>query len=137
MVVGQLGKMTGTTVEGDNLIAQVRSFASVVDDIDLLTLAVGAGTLGVLLIVHVVRPRWPATLIAVAASTLVCVLASLTDHGVAVVGAVPTGLPTPGLPDVTWEELRALVMAGLGIAVIGVRGLHADRPRVPCASRRR
>ena len=27
MVVGQLGKMTGTTVEGDNLVAQLRSFA--------------------------------------------------------------------------------------------------------------
>ena len=65
------------------------------------------------------RPRWPATLIAVAAATVVCVLADLKDHGVAVVGAVPTGLPTPGLPDVTWEEFRTLVLAGLGIAVIG------------------
>ena len=119
MVVGQLGKMTGTTVEGDNLVAQLRSFASVVDDTDLLTLAVGAGTLGVLLLVHVLRPRWPATLIAVAAATVVCVAADLADHGVAVVGAVPTGLPTPGLPDVTWEEFRSLVLAGLGIAVIG------------------
>ena len=119
MIVGQVGKMTGTTVEGDNLIAQVRSFAQVVDDTHLLTLAVGAGTLGLLLVVHFVRPRWPATLIAVAAATVVCVLADLNDHGVAVVGAVPTGLPTPGLPDVTWGELRTLVMAGLGIAVIG------------------
>ena len=119
MVVGQLGKMTGTTVEGDNLVAQLRSFADVVDDTDLLTLAVGAGTLGLLLVVNLLRPRWPATLIAVAAATVVCVLADLEDHGVAVVGAVPTGLPTPGLPDVTWEEFRTLVLAGLGIAVIG------------------
>ena len=119
MIVGQVGKMTGTTVDGDNLIAQVRSFAQVVDDTHLLTLAVGAGTLGLLLVVRFMRPRWPATLIAVAAATVVCVLADLKDHGVAVVGAVPTGLPTPGLPDVTWEELRTLVIAGLGIAVIG------------------
>ena len=119
MVVGQLGKMTGTTVEGDNLVAQLRSFAGVVDDTDVLTLAVGAGTLGLLLLVHVLRPRWPATLIAVAAATVVCVAADLADHGVAVVGAVPTGLPTPGLPDVTWEEFRTLMLAGLGIAVIG------------------
>ncbi|HEY5877026.1 MAG TPA: sulfate permease [Ilumatobacteraceae bacterium] len=119
MIVGQLGKMTGTTVEGANLVAQLRSFASVVDDTDLLTLAVGVGTLAVLMGINFLRPRWPATLIAVVAATVVCVLADLKDHGVAVVGAVPTGLPTPGLPDVTWEELRTLVMAGLGIAVIG------------------
>ena len=118
MVVGQLGKMTGTTVEGDNLVAQLRSFASVVDDIDLLTLAVGAGTLGLLLAINLSRPRWPATLIAVAAATVVCGLADLNDRGVAVVGAVPTGLPIPGLPDVTWAEFRTLVLAGLGIAVI-------------------
>ena len=119
MVVGQLGKMTGTTVEGDNIVAQLRSFAGVVDDTDALTLAVGAGTLGLLLLVHVLRPRWPATLIAVAAATIVCVAAELADRGVAVVGAVPTGLPTLGLPDVTWEEFRTLILAGLGIAVIG------------------
>ena len=119
MVVGQLGKMTGTTVEGDNLVAQVRSFAEVVDDTHLVTLAVGAGTLGLVLVVHFLRPRWPATLIGVAVATVVCVLADLQDHGVAVVGAVPTGLPTPGLPDVTWGEFRMLLLAGLGIAVIG------------------
>jgi sulfate permease, SulP family len=118
MVVGQLGKMTGTTVEGDNLVAQLRSFASVVDDTDLLTLAVGAGTLGLLLAIHLIRPRWPATLIAVAAATVICVVADLNERGVAVVGAVPTGLPVPGVPDVTWAEFRTLVIAGLGIAVI-------------------
>ena len=118
MIVGQLGRMTGTTVEGDNLVAQIRSFASVVDDTHLLTLAVGAGTLGLLLAVHFLRPRWPATLIAVAAATVVCALADLENRDVAVVGAVPTGLPTPGLPDVTWHDVRTLVLAALGIAVI-------------------
>jgi SulP family sulfate permease len=118
MVVGQLGKMTGTTVEGDNLVAQLRSFGEVVDDTDLLTLAVGGGTLGLVLMIHFLRPRWPAALIGVSTATVVCVLADLQDHGVAVVGAIPTGLPTPGLPDVTWAEFRTLLLAGLGIAVI-------------------
>ena len=118
MIVGQLGRMTGTTVEGDNLVAQIRSFASVVDDTHLLTLAVGAGTLGLLLAVHFLRPRWPATLIAVASATVVCTLADLENRGVAVVGAIPTGLPMPGFPDVAWHDVRTLVLAGLGIAVI-------------------
>jgi SulP family sulfate permease len=119
MIVGQLGKMTGTSVDGDNLVAQLRSFANVVDDTHLATLAVGAGTLALVTGVHFLRPRWPAALIGVSAATVVCVLADLTDHGVAVVGAVPTGLPTPGLPGVSWEDVRALLLAGLGIAVIG------------------
>ena len=119
MIVGQLGRMTGTSVDGDNLVAEVRSFLEVVDDTHLTTLAVGMGTLGLLLAIHFVRPRWPATLIAVAAATIVCVLFDMEDHGVAIVGPVPTGLPTPGIPDVTWDQFRTLILAGLGIAVIG------------------
>ena len=118
MVVGQLGRLTGTTVDGEDLVAQLRSFAAVVDDTHLATLAVGLGTLALLLTIHVAWPRWPATLIAVATATVVCAAADLQDHGVAVVGAVPTGLPVPGLPDVTWHDVRTLLLAGLGIAVI-------------------
>jgi SulP family sulfate permease len=118
MVVGQLGKLTGTTVEGDNLVAQLRSFAEVVGDTDMATLAVGVGTLALLVVVYVLRPGWPATLIAVAAATAVCVTADLEAYGIAVVGPIPTGLPMPGLPDVSWNDLQSLVFAGLGIAVI-------------------
>ena len=119
MVVGQLGRMTGTEVDGDNIVAEVRSFLEVVDDTHLATLAVGLATLALLLTVHALRPRWPAALIAVVAATVVCVVADLADHGVAVVGTVPTGLPMPSLPDVAWEDLRSLVLPALGIAVIG------------------
>ncbi len=137
MVVGQLGKLTGTSVEGDNVIAQVRSFSMVVDDAHLLTLAVGTGTLGVVLAIQFLRPAWPATLIGVAAATVLCVLADLQDHGVAVVGAIPTGLPTPGLPDVTWEEFRTLLLAGLGIAVIGYSDTMLIARAFSCAGRGR
>jgi len=35
------------------------------------------------------------------------------------VGAVPSGLPLPGLPDVTFEDVTMLVLAGLGITIVG------------------
>jgi SulP family sulfate permease len=37
---------------------------------------------------------------------------------VAVVGAVPTGLSLPHLPDVTWDDVQRLLLAGLGVAVV-------------------
>ena len=43
MVVGQLGSLTGTVVDGESIVEQVRSFASAVVDTDLTTLAVGLG----------------------------------------------------------------------------------------------
>ena len=43
----------------------------------------------------------------------------LESHGVAVVGQVPSGLPMPGLPDVTFEDVKMLLLAGLGITIVG------------------
>ena len=37
----------------------------------------------------------------------------------AVVGEVPSGLPVPGLPDVTFEDVKMLLLAGLGITIVG------------------
>jgi SulP family sulfate permease len=118
MVVGQLGHLTGTTVDGESIVEQLRSFAHVVGRTQLTTLAVGAGTLALLLAIQFVRPHWPAPLIAVATATAVCSLAGLAAHGVEVIGTVPTGLPLPHLPAVSWSQLQGLLIAGLGVAVV-------------------
>lgn len=119
MVVGQLGKVTGTSVSGDTIVEVVRSFLSVVGQTQLPTLAVAAATLGVILLLIKVRPGWPAPLIAVALATIASVLLHLEAQGVKVVGTVPSGLPTPQLPAVTLDEAKSLVFAGLGIAIVG------------------
>jgi SulP family sulfate permease len=118
MVVGQLGHLTGTDVEGESIVAQVTSFAKVAAGTHGPTLAVGAGTLALLLTVVWLRPHWPGPLIAVATATALCAFTGLADHGVEVVGAVPTGLPVPHLPAVSWSEIRSLLVAGLGVAVV-------------------
>jgi SulP family sulfate permease len=118
MIVGQLGRVTGTKVQGESIVAQVTSFMDVVADTHLLTLAVAGGTLALLLIVVRFRPLWPGPLIAVAAATIVCAVARLTDHGVAVVGQVPTGLPGVHLPAVTLDDVKRLAVAGLGVAIV-------------------
>jgi SulP family sulfate permease len=38
---------------------------------------------------------------------------------VAVVGQVPSGLPVPHLPEVTFEDVKMLLLAGLGITIVG------------------
>jgi SulP family sulfate permease len=118
MIVGQLGRVTGTKVQGESIVEQVSSFLGVVSETSLITLAVGAATLVLLLIVVRFRPRWPGPLIAVAAATIVCAVARLADHGVAVVGEVPTGLPGLHLPAVTVDDFERLLVAGLGVAIV-------------------
>ncbi len=140
MVVGQLGRLTGTTVEGKSIVEQLKSFVEVVPGSDLLTLAVGLGTLAVLLLVVMLRPRWPGPLIAVAMATIVSAVFHLEDHGVQVVGEVPTGLPGLHIPAVTMHEVSAMALAGLGVAIVAygdttliARGFPApeDEPGAP------
>lgn len=119
MVAGQLGEVTGTSFEGGAIVTEVRGFLSVVADTEWLTLTVAAGTLTVILLLRWLAPVLPAPLIAVALATVASVVLHLEAHGVPVVGQVPSGLPSPQLPDVTFDEVRLLLLAGLGITIVG------------------
>jgi sulfate permease, SulP family len=55
------------------------------------TLAVGAGSLGVLLLMRYRLPRWPRMVSVMALAIVAVELFGLTGHGVAVTGDVPTG----------------------------------------------
>ena len=119
MIVGQLGKVTGTSVDGESIVEQVRSFLSVVGQTKLPTLLIAVATLTLILIIIKLKPMWPAPLIAVVLATIASVVLHLEAQGVKVVGTVPSGLPMPQLPNVSVDELKAMLWAGLGITIVG------------------
>jgi MFS superfamily sulfate permease-like transporter len=99
-------------------VAQVGSFLSNLDAIDWPTTALAAAVLVFLLVVQRVTPRLPGPLLAVLGSALVVGLTGLTDDGIAVVGTVATGVPTPQLPNLSVNDLRTLIGPALGIALV-------------------
>jgi sulfate permease, SulP family len=119
MVVGQLGRVTGTSFESGTIVEEMRGFLGVATDTDWLTLAVAASTLAVILLLRWLGPSLPGPLIAVVLATVASVVFDLESQGVAVVGAVPSGLPVPHLPEVTFEDVKMLLLAGLGITIVG------------------
>ncbi|MCK9512840.1 MAG: SulP family inorganic anion transporter [Pigmentiphaga sp.] len=81
-------------------------------------LAFGVGTLIFLLGLKRYSRRWPLILIAGIVCTVISWLTPFAGSGGAVVGDLPAGLPSLGLPDLpTWNELRALLPMA---AVIGL-----------------
>jgi SulP family sulfate permease len=119
MVVGQLGKLTGTSYDGGTIVEEVSGFLGVATDTDWLTLAVAASSLAVILLLRWLAPSVPGPLVAVMLATAASALLNLESYGVAVVGQVPSGLPVPQLPEVTFDDVRVLLLAGLGITVVG------------------
>jgi SulP family sulfate permease len=119
MVVSQLDKVTGTSFEGGSIIDDARGFLDVATDTDWLPLTIAASTLAVILLLAWLVPSLPGPLIAVTLATAASAVLNLESHGVSVVGHVPSGLPHPQLPAVTFDDVKVLLLAGLGITIVG------------------
>jgi high affinity sulfate transporter 1 len=119
MISGQLDKVTGAEVTGDHFVEEVQSFLGNLDDIDWPTLILAGSVLAFLFAVQRFFPKLPGPLLAVLVSTAVVAGFDLADNGIEIVGAIPPGLPTPQLPDVSWGQLTSLLGPAVGIAIVG------------------
>lgn len=118
MIGGQLGKVTGVPVSGEEFVEQVRSFAAHVREWHPPTLALSAGVLTLLLVANRLFPRFPGALFAVLAAAAAVALFALDEKGIRVVGDIPAGLPAPGLPGVSGADLTALLIPAVGVAMV-------------------
>ena len=118
MVAGQLGKLTGTTVTGDDFIAEVRSLLEALPTVHWPTLTFSAAVLAALLVITRLAPRAPGPFIAVALASAAVAVFSLDRHGIQVIGAVPAGLPPVGLSSVPLTDLATLSAASGGVALV-------------------
>jgi MFS superfamily sulfate permease-like transporter len=64
-------------------------------------------------------PKLPVPLVAVLLATAVAAVFSLRDHGIQVIGAIPAGVPSPGLPAVSGADVATLLLPAVGVAVVG------------------
>jgi SulP family sulfate permease len=118
MIGGQLSKVTGVPVDGDEFLDQIRSFVAGLDDVHWPTIALAAAVLVVLLVLAWLAPRWPGPLIAILAAAILVSVFSLDRNGIKVVGDIPSGLPTLGFPGMPVADLTALFIPAAGIAVV-------------------
>ena len=87
----------------------------------MITLALGAVTILVILSIKRIRPNWPGTLIAMVLVGTIVAVFDLDRNGVAVVGAVPRSLPPFHLPDITGiSHIGQLASGALAIAILGL-----------------
>ena len=115
---GQLGKVLGVEAEGEGFIAEMVDLVRHVDESHGTTVIVGLICLAALLVLERIVPRLPAALVVVVGAIAAARLWDLEDRGVHLVGDIASGLPTPGLPDVDWEQIVDLIPGALGLAVV-------------------
>lgn len=118
MIGSQLGKVSGVPVDGQEFVDQVRSFMAGIGDVHWPTVALAAAVLAMLLALARRWPRVPGPLIAILFATAVVAAFSLERNGIRVIGAIPSGLPTPDVPVIDLAEISALFIPAAGIAIV-------------------
>ena len=118
MIASQAGKITGTTISGDEFIALTRSFVAERATVHWPTAVTAAAVLMALWLLGRWVPRAPGPLIAVLLAAAAVATWSLDASGIAVVGEIPTGLPVPTVPTVSLHDAATLIVPALGIAVV-------------------
>jgi len=118
MVASQLGKLTGISIDADSFIAKVAFVASHLDRIHGPTLALAAGVLVFLFAGSWKFPRSPVPLIGMLLAAATVAVFDLEARGIAVVGDIPAGLPTPSIPHVSAADTLSLLLPAIGVTIV-------------------
>ena len=113
VAAGQLPDMLGVTAPGGQTLPKLADTVRALPHLHWADVAVSIAVIVLVVVTRRINRRVPGALIAVIIAIIVSWAADLADHGVAVVGSVPRGLPSLGLPALGWHDAAAL----LGVAV--------------------
>ena len=128
VVIGELPKLTGTDVTGSNPLQELRSWFGTLNDASLVTVLVGGVSLAVVFGLRVMAPRVPGALVLVVGGLLASWIFDLGAHGVALVGEVPRGLPSPELPkwQLVSDHASVIAVAAVALVLIGFSQTAGD-----------
>ncbi len=122
ILIGQLPKLFGFSIDANGLIHETSAFVRGVADGDTVPAALIVGLAGIVLMMVLARwiPKVPGVLVAVVASILIAGPADLAARGVKLVGELPQGFPPFTLPGVPVSDLPLLIGGALGIALVSL-----------------
>ena len=118
VAAGQLPDMLGVSSTGSGTFSRLWDTARALPQAQRETVAISVAVILVVVVARRVNRRAPGALIAVIGAIVVSRAADLASHGVAVLGAVPRGLPHLGLPALGWQDATALLGTAASMFVV-------------------
>ena len=109
VAIAVLGEMLGVEVRSHSTLGQLATVARSLSQVSGPTLALSAAVVACILAAHAISRKAPGPLLAVVAAIAASRIFDFASHGIAVIGAVPGGLPSIGIGKVTWSDVAALV----------------------------
>ena len=118
VAVGQLNKLFGVAKPEGNTVEKLIGIIRELPQADLRTFVVGAAALAALFLLPRLSRRIPSGLVVLFGAIALSSALDLGGKGVAVVGALPQGLPTPALPVVPLEDYLGMVLPAIGVLLV-------------------
>jgi sulfate permease, SulP family len=118
VAAGQLPEMSGVSAAGGSTVPKLANTVRALPHVHLADVVISIGVIVVVMVARRITRRIPGLLIAVIIAIVVSWAVHLASHGVAVVGPVPRGLPSLGLPALGRHDVAALLGAGLSMFVV-------------------
>ncbi len=103
VALGQISGMLGLKGGGHGTLGKILTDLKQIGATNLYAVVIAIAVLAVIIGAKKISKKIPGPLIAVIGVTVASWAINLQSHGVHVLGAVPSGLPTIGLPHVAWS----------------------------------
>ena len=121
IIVGQLPKLFGFSVDANGLVSEFSAFVShMADDANAAAATVGLASLAGILLLQRLLPKVPAVLVAVVLASIAVNAFDLQAHGVKTIGVLPRGFPPFTIPSAAWSDVPPLFVGALAIAVVAL-----------------
>lgn len=115
IVVSQIPGLLGLDIDSSLYATDIGGVIRNLDQTDVLTLALGLGTIAIVVGLKWFNRAIPGALVAVILSTA---LVWIADLDVDTVGEFASGIPIPGLPDVSLDQIVSLIVPAFAIALL-------------------
>jgi high affinity sulfate transporter 1 len=122
ILIGQLPKLFGFSVDADGLLEELAGFVAGVADGQAVAAAVAVGIGGIVVVLVLQRwlPKVPAVLVMVVLAIIAASVFDLADRDVSLVGVLPEGFPPFTIPHIEVGDVWPLLAGALGIAVVSL-----------------
>lgn len=117
VIVGQSPKLLGVSVEHSAPVSAFVDLIRAAGDVDRVPVMVGLVSLAAMIVMRLVAPRVPRSLLVVIGSIIAVKIFGLEGQLV-LVGSLPAGFPFPALPRVGWADFGKLAAGSFTIAVV-------------------
>lgn len=125
IMLSQVKHVLGIPVEGRDSIVVLEQLFTAYKEADLYTMMIGLGGVLFLLWMKKLSKRIPSQLILIAICLLLVYYFQLDAAGVAILGEVPSGIPSFNIPEMDWALIESLLPVSLTIGLISFIEVYA------------